>query len=466
MRNKDKGMKKTTFLSVAMIFLILFYWLYLLFNTNMQIAADALGYESLGRLFQEKGLVGYLQSGPTREPLYPATIAVSMMISSVLDYSYLKIQTVFQIMVVFLSMWMMYMVLRKIGVQQKIVFLCILYFGLSPAVINSALSLFSEIITYPLMLGIIWVSLNIYEALENTKASLALRYSVLLGLLMIGMTMVKATFELVAPIFLFVFMLLSWMRLREKAAWKHSYFFIFGLSLLVWASAIGEYKFLNQRYNGNFVITDRGPRHFFGNVMMRTEPLTQGRIKASLASVPGDGVCLSLATKADCAFWNFQQSDAYGLEEFNRLSLEDRIEIANKKLLAEGIKGIERNSVQYGVLTLVEAVKMFFWESTRVGFVDYPLWMETMYENILVKNGVRLIISLLTIISFFWAIFREGHRPFGITLILWLVSIFIVIHSLGSVLTRYSFSIGPFYICLIAFWLDHFFINQRQIFKN
>ena len=451
-------------IGLPVVFLI-----YLGVTSRMDISCDAIGYENIGRILQQKGWAGYLSNGPQREPVYPLSIALSMSLASLLGISFFKIQTALQIGLIFLSMGMLWKLLRRIEVPFKIAACCVAYFGLSPAIMNSALSLYAEIVTYPLILGIILVSLSLYSALRQQQLVRALIQSALLGVLMTLMTLSKGTFELVAPLYGMFFLLIVWGRLRVvSGGWRGSYILIIGLSLLIWGTLVGEYKMLNKAYNGNYVLTDRGPRHFYGNMIMRTQPLTKTRLKAALASVPGDGVCRAVSAPEDCAFWNFQQCDFYGMQMLDQISKEGKnIETANKKLIALSIEGIGTNPLQYTALTLLESLKMFFWESTKVGFVTYPDWLDKLYDKGLFKNGLRLVITLATVLSFGWILFQGSKLPVGIALTACLAVLFILTHALGSVLTRYAFPVVPLYMGCIAYWLSQVsWTAWIRVFKN
>ncbi len=69
------------------------------------------------------------------------------------------------------------------------------------------------------------------------------------------------------------------------------------------------------------------------------------------------------------------------------------------------------------MFAFLEAPKIFFWESTRIGFVEYPLWLDAIYVSKIARLGIRLFISLLTFgcqlnrISLLkgWAAHKETH---------------------------------------------------------
>ena len=86
------------------IFMILFvFWGFLISNTKMIVAYDAVSYEKIGKTIYQEGLMSYFRDGPNREPLYCFTIATSMYIGNVFKVDYRYIQASFQILMLFLT---------------------------------------------------------------------------------------------------------------------------------------------------------------------------------------------------------------------------------------------------------------------------------------------------------------------------------------------------------------------------
>ena len=137
------------------------YWAYLFFSTKMNISMDAEVFNNVAEALSKNGWIHFFQSGPHREPLYPMLIIFSKRLSSLLHYPFDKIQTIIQLGFLFLTQLLTLHILRKLEINKALSLLIVLYLGVSPAIVNSAFSLFSEIITYPIVLGIIFVALNV-----------------------------------------------------------------------------------------------------------------------------------------------------------------------------------------------------------------------------------------------------------------------------------------------------------------
>jgi len=94
------NISKKIFLAFALPFI---FWIYLAFSTQMTLAFDSVEYEKSGRIINSEGLSGYLKNGPQREPLYAYSISLSMKLADVIGVDYKKIQTCFQIILLFLG---------------------------------------------------------------------------------------------------------------------------------------------------------------------------------------------------------------------------------------------------------------------------------------------------------------------------------------------------------------------------
>ena len=113
------------------------YWMYLIILAQPIIVYDAIGYEQFGRLLADKGLGAYLRGGPAREPLYPLFISVAMKLSDWAHLPFLSVQKILQCAVLLMTQLMMISILRRLKVHVGIIIGTVLYFGLSPAVVNS-----------------------------------------------------------------------------------------------------------------------------------------------------------------------------------------------------------------------------------------------------------------------------------------------------------------------------------------
>jgi len=433
----------------AVFFLSLLYWSYLALTTRMEIVFDSIGYQSLGRMLESQSWTVYFSSGPHREPLYPLLIAAAMRLEHLTGFAYVKIMCFFGMIIMFLTQVLSYKIMRLLNIRQGICMLILIYLGISPALNNSAFSLFSEIGTYPLVLGILLTSYYLWDAINQEHKKHVLLLSLLLGILLTLATLIKGVFECVAPIYLIIFFLKA---KRNKALL---------LSIIVTLGCfyipITSYKWLNWHYNGTFAVTDRGSSMVYGNAARDTEPLTLKKFGAALASVPGVGVCPKYFSQENCDFWAFQESDAIGSEKVTELNKQHLNGTqTDATLIHLAIQKVRQKPFQYILISSIEAFKMFFWESTKIGFVAYPEWLSKIYSIKIFNNGLRLLMSLASFVAvfFLWLqIVTQKSPPFA-CLIGAMILIYIFFFIFVCVLTRYALPISPLYLITIGLWLN------------
>jgi len=446
--------------------LSIIYWGYLFFTTSMDIKFDAIGYEKIGTIIYQKGWSEYFNSGPYREPLYSFLISISMRLGDFFSISYQSIQKFFQLAILLFSQLLVLAILKKLKINQPWSAITIFYMGVSPALVNSALSLYSEILCYPFVLLIILFASKSWRAFTLSKTG-HIRNGVFCGLLFVGVTFVKAIFEVITPIFLipyFLFCLKSLLEKRKIIFFRSvAFFFAF---LIVFYGSVISYKYINLKHNNHFALTDRGPFLFYGNAVRRIEKITPRSALAALASVPGDGVCLKFADPTLCEFWSFRTADGFGMGKYHNLIAEGKSpEQTDKILMRLGVAEILKNPLQYMLLMGVENLKMFFWESTQIGYVSYPSVLTKLFIFTPFKNGLRLLMSLLT----FWALYclvrfnwlkkgrlflLEKHLDETTSLLFWmcnLIFLYMGAHTFFTIITRYALPIAPLYLILIAF---------------
>lgn len=441
------------------IFLLsLLYWLYLSMTTRMDIAFDSLGYESLGRMIQTQGWIPYFATGPNREPIYPFLIAASMHIEHITGIAYVKIMTIFGVIIMFLTQILTYKILRLLNIRNSVCALVLAYLALSPALNNAAFSLYSEIAAIPFILGIVLASFYTWEAIKQNNRQWVFLYGALLGISLTAETLVKAVFECITPVYLIIFFTTVYLTDKTIGSKKMTTFL---LCLAAAASffyvPITGYKWLNLHYNGNFVITNRGSWALYGSTARRIEPLTPKRFAEALAFAPGEGVCNSLFGPKECDFWSFRESDELGYSKYNELSHQHLpLEKINSTLLGLSAQKALSNPFQYSLLTFVEGSKMFFWESTQVGFVSYPSWLQKIYNIKILNNGLRFLASLISMIAIIsiWLGARSQRSPISFLIGL-LVFLYILFFSFFFILTRYALPIAPLYLIAIGLWINN-----------
>lgn len=439
------------------------YWVYLFFASRMSMSCDAIGYEELGKLLYQKGWKAYFLTGPNREPFYPWLVSVSMRIGDGMGISYMYIQKIFQILILAVTQFVLYRFLVLLNIRRGIIAGAVLYFGFSPSIVNTGFSLYSEITTYLFIFGIIGSTYFLWKRTQEKKFWSVLRWGICLGFCFTGGMFLKGIMELVFPIYFLVLLgvFIRWQK-KEKASWK------WALPLMVTAvifyGIIGGYKWLNYRYNHCFVFTDRGSWALYGNTIRRMEPLTFKRFLVNLASVPGEGACRAFFPEEECYFWSAQKSDSIGGPRNNELSaLGIPGNEINKILVRDSLKSVLSNPFQYALLSVTEDVKMLFWESTQIGFVQYPGWLKRLFALGIVRNGIRLIVSGLTILAFFYLWIRSvGGMLLAIK---WFLTIYIVLHSVFLTIPRWALPLAPLYIIIIAYFFDqmtHFYKKGRM----
>lgn len=456
--------KRPLFWSFLICFL---YWAYLFFTSHMYISCDAINYESTGRLLQEKGWLEFFKTGPHREPFYPFLIAISMHISKFLSVSYQSIITIFQLLILFLTQLLALFILKHLKIKNLIICSVILYLGISPALVNSALSLFSEIAIYPFILSIIIISYYCWISFNKSKKRTTLLAGIS-GILFFLTVLNKAIFEIIVPGFIILIFILTLFTRKRKFILNSLIYLL--VATTVFFSLTFGYKSANKIFNDNFVITQRGDLKLYGTTVRRTENLTGKDFLTALAYVPGKGFCNIIFGEEKCSYWGFKQIDTIGFDKMAQLEgsgLES--EKASQTAVHLAINMALKKPIQYSILWLMEGSKMIFWESTKTGFVAYPILLERIFSCKLFKNGLRLLISGLTFLALFYSIIflwkkrkiifdkknlSQNNEEILIFLSLFIILPFIGIHSFFDTVTRYAFPIAPLYLIIIAFFFQ------------
>ena len=122
-----------------------------------------------------------------------------------------------------------------------------------------------------------------------------------------------------------------------------------------------------------------------------------------------------------------------------------------------------------------ETVKLLFWESTKIGYVVYPLWLKTLHDNIFFKSLLRFFVFFITTFSLLFLlrhVFTHRRLFFEYTdnneqthflfLGYFFMIIFMLLYSSVIVITRYAFPIVPFYLIAIAFTLNNIFPSDSK----
>lgn len=436
----------------------------------MEISCDAVGYESLGKTLAGKEWLDYFRNGPARELLYPLIVSISMRIGSFFSLPYQSIQVFLQFSILFLTQLLMLRILRLLGINNWVSAIAVFYLGVSPVMVNSALSLFSEIVTYPLILTIILLMFKSWVSFSGPKRRIIL-FSVASGLALVLITLTKGIFEVIVPVFIGLFFLAA-LFTRNRRFILNALLSV-AIILSVFYALITGYKITNEIFNGNFVITNRGSVMFYGGVARRAEPLTGERFLSCLAYLPGEGVCEPIFGKEKCFFWSNAKSDEFGYKKVSELTAKGlRPEEIDQEVTRAAFEKALEKPVQSFLLWFMEGLKMIFWESTQVGFVAYPAGLAGFFSWPLIKNGLRLLMSGLTLVALIYLVsflLRVSKSIFGpqenIKILLFLIGILIFLftsaHALCSILIRYSFPIVPLYLIIIAFFVQRMVLRKN-----
>lgn len=446
------------------------YWLYLIFMAQMVIVNDAIGYEQLGKLLAEDGWREYFRTGPHREPLYPWMVSVAMRLEDCFSVSYQTIQKILQILILLLTQILTIVILKKLKVASGLVSLIVLYGGFSPALVNTAFSLYSEISTFPLILSIVLLSHQSWKSLQglrNRRGVVLLAGGV--GIFLTLMTFVKGIFEAVVPFLLlpyFIFAIRCVIK-KEKYLFRQVFLFLMVVSVTFYGP-ITFYKFANKRYNGVFTLTDRGPWALYGNTARRLEPLTAKQWLVALSYASSKELCRELFTEEECLFWSPALSDFLAHQKLAELRKTDLSpDGINGALIKLSLEKIFTRPGPYLLLTGLEAFKMFFWESTKMEIVAYPDWLERLYHFKPFSYGTSFFMAWLTflallhLIKFLWSQQKTFLGAPGIlqeskillSWILLLIVLFTGAHSFFHILPRYILPLAPLYLIAIAFFL-------------
>ncbi len=438
------------------------YWIYLVLTSHMVIHCDAMSYESLGKMLAQQGWAEFFRTGPHSEPFYPALVAFSMRLGKTLGISYQLIQTLIQLSILFLTQVLTLRILRLLKINNFLSALTIIYLGVSPAIVNSALSLYSEVVTYPFILLIALLVYKSCLSLNGPRARIIL-LAIVTSLLFVIMTLNKGIFELITPVFLFL-VLISALFTRDRKLIVNilSYLAVF---LAVFYLLIGSYKSVNKTFNGRFTVTDRGAWVLYGVTDLRMRPLTSEHFFVELASVPGLGVRKFIFGEQKSIYSAERNSDEFGHQKLIELSRSNMSqEMVYDTLVSLSIQKVLQNPVQYILLTVIEGLKMFFWESTQIGYVAYPLGLTKIFAWTPFKNGLRLGMSLLALfalaylMALLWRKRRNILKKENLLLFLYLCLLFIFSfigsYSLFFIVARHCLPIVPLYLIIIAYVLQ------------
>ena len=457
---KDLGInifrKKTWLLIFAFCFT---YWAYLIPHTRMIIANDAIDFESSGRLIYQSGWLEFFRTGPHREPLYSALVALSMAWANFLSIDYQLILKIFQLMLLFSTQILLIVLLRKLSVRDGVIKAAVFYFGISPAVINAAFSVYYEIMVFPFVVAAVLIAGSLWSDIHlkrNYGPILwkTILFGVCFGLLALG----RGVFQAVFYFFILPFCIFALWALFSRRGFilRRALIFIFA-AVIIFYSSVSYVKTMNLRYNGERVLSKNHLFIFLASAYKRSQPISPRIIASNIASIPGTGVCRLFFSQQECEY-----ADWYGMLRFSPEVSQKLGAIPKDRQESEVIRLVAGKVIdhpfQYIFFSIVEALKMPFWESTQNGYVNYPEFLTKFYNHPFVRFGSRLFAGLMTIAAFIFVTFdlwRMRRQHFNPLFFVWLmIAAYIFCYSSCCVLTRYTLPIASMYIVCISVAID------------
>ena len=466
---------------VKTVFILAFlWWAYLFFTTQIVVVFDSEGYESLGRMIYQNGWHEYFRTGPNREPLFPAIVALSMYLADLLKVHYFYTLKMIGVLFLFITTLVSYRLMKMLSIRTSIICLALFYLAVSPVMTNSSMRLWSEFAAYPwVVLAVLW-SIKSWKALKETPpgnrgliqmAGCGAMVAVMFLLIMF----VKAVAEGVILFYLWPFywqMVSSW-RARDFVKLKGVIVFCV-VALGVFEGVTMSYKWLNYQSNGLYAFTNRADYALYGYTARRIEPLTLNRLGAAIVQTPGMGGCTELFKEEDCLFWTARHSD--DILEQKRTELQKQgitNQQASSYYIVTSLKLFLSNPLQVLGLIFIEAHKVFFWESS-IGFVAYPDWLEQIFYSPKFSPTLRIVLAVLSWTASVWAIVQLNRRRSKKTIqweesretLFWVTNFifwFTAMYSIYFVEYRYVFPLVSLLMVLIAFMLDKLWGRIRHV---
>lgn len=435
------------------------YWAFLALGSRIIIDGDIPGYIQLASVLKTNGLEGYLKTGPNREPIYPYLISLCMRLEEPLQRPFPFLVVYTQIIFLFLAQILTYVLLKKLRIHDYVTLAVVSYIGISPAIIHSTFTLYSEILIFPVVPLLFLFSYKFLESLKRPEWRSLFICIFMISICFVFLVFVKAVFEIVVPLFMSFLFILGYQLLSQKTV---RYFFLVLLFLMTFYTPVLAYKALNQKYNGQFVLTDRGAWALYGQTARRMEPIDGRRLSAAFVFSSGWRNCLKIFTEKECQDWSFIPSDEIGARKRNELQKELLPRETNNKLLKLSFEKIMENPYQYSTILAIEGLKMFFWETTLVQYVYFPQIVFSIYNLAPVFFLFNYIVPIITLVSFIYALMflwksrknEEDMRRDFVLLMIIFITIYVGVHSFFYILPRYILPISPLLLILVALFIE------------
>ena len=452
------------------IVLSLIYLFYLSLICQSLMIYDSLAYQALGNDLLHHGCVWFFQTGPQREPLYPLTVAASMHLAKVFSTDDSWILKLMQIGFLVLTQVLALTILRRLKVNRWITGLAVFYIGISPALVNSTIWVYSEIAALPLVLTVVLAAAHAWHKIFSPDPWWAqAMHGFVLGISLFLAVCVKDIFEAVAPFFMLAFIAL-FMAARRKRLYPVAQRAL--VVIMACAAAfyvpVTSYKTANKMLNGNFTFTDRGAWALYGMAAKRADPLKVSQIPPALAYIANPHFCYAVADKDSCDGWSYVRSDIYGMTRLHDIADQG---VPKEKIyplmVQQAFQKIAQHPLQYAFLSFLESLKMFFWETCRGGQATYPDWLEHIYNARGVEPAFIVVSSLASMCAFvylLWYGWRHRQKLFHPSendaqalagFMVLMLTAYAFAHSFFFVLQRYALPMAPLWVIAIAFWVNN-----------
>lgn len=454
--------------------LTLVYWIFLIPNSSMEIKHDALGYEQLGTMIAEDGWIEYFKTGPNREPFYPFTVAVSINIGNTFNIPYTACQKVIHLILFLITQILAFKICSALKIHRSITITCLSYMAISPAIVNSGMSLFSEIAAMPFILLVVISAHKALDAILKPNLKTSSQFGVICGLTLAMSAFCKGIFQYVFLLFAFALMcFVIHCILQRKTQTFKAAIITFVLFAISFQAPIIAFKTMNKVHNGHYEFSNRYADFLFGNIYKRAQPFSKNLWLAHISSVPSEKICRKFFTEEECYYTEFHTADYYSKLYVAPFTFDIPEENKNAEVLQLTKNLFISTFPQQITLWAIESVKMSFWESTLIGFVTYPKSLQKLFNFTPFKYFIRLLLSVLSFTALLYLpyyvysrkhlLFEQNARGeiFRITLIVFiLLYIYTGLYALYPILTRYALPVAPVFLIAIAFFLNQLTLKK------
>jgi hypothetical protein len=426
------------------------YWVYLTLTTNPVLVFDSDSYYYLANLFYNNQCLSYFQNGPTREPGYPLLVAISMHVGHWLGISYTYPLKVLCFGLLGATMIMVQHALKLINANRWIQAAAIVYIGLSPSLINSALCLYSEIAAFPWLIAIILAGIYFLRSLRDIPSANFIP-AVMLGFCFVGFTLVKGVGEALGPLFTIWLLWYAWIKSGLKInTFLHQSKFKILLVVLCFYVPVVSFKLLNYTFNGNFAVTNRGEVVVFTPLIRRCErPITAKNSLIYLSTVTVSyPLCTTFFPASECSYWYESPPDIFMAHQDQLIKRNVPLLQRNKILRQDILNKFLSHPGREFFYQLLESLKMFFWETTRGAFVAYPEWLTKLFNEPTIVIWTSLGIGAFFLGGFFISLFLLDNELIVVTVVLLLLLSFLF--SFFSIISRYTIMEGPMMVLINA----------------